>query len=354
MASIRRRNGKYQVQVRQGNYSKARSFTLLSDAKEWARNQELEAAGRLYLGRQYQPKNFAEILSRYAEEITPAKRSAKNEMIVIKALQRESWTKVDLSHLRTEDLIKFRDKRLKDVKPATLKRQLNIIKHACIVAERDWDWSSPLTIFKKLTLPKSPVHIVRRITPKQQAAIVNAAKGCRSPYMAPLVLFALETAMRRGELLNLTWEDIELSNSELLIRQTKNGHQRLLPLSPKAVRILENLPRHNSGRVFPLSAGAVRQSFTRLRLRAELPNIRFHDLRHEAISRLFDDGLTVIEIAQLSGHRFIPQSLKYGHASEALIREKLYRGDQSNNNDPIPCLVGSFSKAFTRHKISSR
>ena len=137
MASIRRRNGKYQVQVRQGNYSKARSFTLLSDAKVWARNQELEAAGRLYLGPQYQPKNFAEILSRYAEEITPAKRSAENEMIVIKALQRESWTKVDLSHLRTEDLIKFRDKRLKDVKPATIKRQLNIIKHACIVPERN-------------------------------------------------------------------------------------------------------------------------------------------------------------------------------------------------------------------------
>lgn len=168
MASIRRRNSKYQVQVRQGNYSKARSFTLLSNAKEWARNQELEAAGRLYLGRQYQPKDFAEILSRFAQEITPVKRSAENEMIVIKALLRESWTKIDLPHLRAEDLIKFRDRRLKEIKSATLKRQLNIIKHACIVAERDWDWSSPLAIFKKLTLPKSPVHIVRRITPTQQ------------------------------------------------------------------------------------------------------------------------------------------------------------------------------------------
>ena len=323
MASIRRRNGKYQVQVRQGNYSKARSFTLLSDAKEWARNQELEAAGRLYLGRQYQSKNFAEILSRYSEEITPAKRSAENEMIVIKALQRESWTKVDLSHLRTEDLIKFRDKRLKDVKPATLKRQLNIIKHACIVAERDWEWSSPLAILKKLTLPKSPVHIVRRITPTQQESLLIAAKGCRSQYMAPLILFALETAMRRGELLNLTWEDIDLSNSELLIRQTKNGHQRLLPLSPKAVRILDSLLRHNSGRVFPLSAGAVRQSFTRLRLRAALPDIRFHDLRHEAISRLFEMGLTVPEIASISGHHSIQSLNTYSHAYFLLLKKRM-------------------------------
>lgn len=323
MASIRRRNGKYQVQVRQGNFNKALSFTLLSDAKEWARNQELEAAGRLYLGRQYQPKNFAEILSRYAEEITPAKRSAENEMIVIKALLRESWTKIDLPHLRAEDLIKFKDKRLKDVKPATLKRQLNIIKHACTVSERDWDWSSPLTIFKKLTLPKSPVHIVRRITPKQQAAIINAAKGCRSPYIAPLVLFALETAMRRGELLNLTWEDIDLSNNELFIRQTKNGHQRLLPLSPKAIQILDNLPRHNSGRVFPLSAGAVRQSFARLRLRAAIPNIRFHDLRHEAISHFFDLGLTAVEVSLLSGHQQLEEVSRYAHATFAQVSAKL-------------------------------
>ena len=110
MASIRRRNGKYQVQIRIGKFNTAKSFLLLSDAKEWARNQELEAARRLFLGHQYQPKDFAEILSRYAQEITPAKRSAENEMIVIKALQRESWTKIYLRHLRVEDLIRWRDK----------------------------------------------------------------------------------------------------------------------------------------------------------------------------------------------------------------------------------------------------
>ena len=226
MASIRRRNGKYQVQVRIGRYSSAKSFALLSDAKEWARNREIEASGRSYLGRQYQPRNFNEILSRYVKEITPSKRSAENEMIVIRALQRESWTKIDLQYLRTEDLIKWRNSRLKEVKPATIKRQLNIIKHACTVAERDWDWASPLAIFQRLILPKTPVHIVRRITPEQQAALLIAAKGCRSQYMAPLIEFALETAMRRGEMLNLIWEDIDISNRELLIREAKNGYQR--------------------------------------------------------------------------------------------------------------------------------
>ena len=134
--------------------------------------------------------------------------------------------------------------------------------------------------------------------------------------------------MRRGELLNLTWEDIELSNSELLIRQTKNGHQRLLPLSPKAVRILGNLPRHNSGRLFPLSAGAVRQSFTRLRLRAELPNIRFHDLRHEAVSRFFEMGMNIAEVALISGHKDVTQLFRYTHLNPENVFKK-YNAFQS-------------------------
>ena len=111
MASIRPRNGKYQVKVRIGKYSTSKSFLLLSDAKDWARNQEIEASGRLFLGRKYQPKNFSEILTRYAKEITSLKRSAENELIVIKALLRESWTRIDLRHLRTEDLLRWRDRR---------------------------------------------------------------------------------------------------------------------------------------------------------------------------------------------------------------------------------------------------
>ena len=147
---------------------------MLSDAKDWARNQEIEASGRLFLGRKYQPKNFSEILTRYAKEITPLKRSAENELIVIKALLREAWARFDLRHLRTEDIIKWRDQRLIEVKPATIKRQLNIIKHACTIAERDWDWATAGDF--KQPLPKSPVHVVRRITPDQQRALVNAAK----------------------------------------------------------------------------------------------------------------------------------------------------------------------------------
>ena len=325
MASIRRRNGKYQVQVRIGKYSTSKSFLLLSDAKDWARAQEIEASGRLFLGRQYQPKNFSEILTRYAKEITPLKRSAENELIVIKALLRDSWTKIDLRHLRTQDLFRWRDRRLKKVKSATIRRQLNLIKHACSVAERDWDWASPLVIFKRLTLPKSPVHVVRRITPDQQRALIDAAQDCRSPYMAPIIEFALYTAMRRGELLALKWDDLNLENSELFIRQAKNGRQRLIPLSESAVRLLAPLPRDNSGRVFPMSPGAVRQAFTRLRHRAKLDHLRFHHLRHEAISRFFDLGLTPVEVSLLSGHRQLEQVNHYAHATFAQVSTKLLK-----------------------------
>jgi len=110
MPSIRRRNGKYQVQVRVKGQSAARSFALLSDAREWARLREYELVGRQNLGRQYQPTNFAEILRKYAKEVTPQKRSSRNETIVIEALLREDWVNVPLSYLSVTHLIESRSR----------------------------------------------------------------------------------------------------------------------------------------------------------------------------------------------------------------------------------------------------
>ena len=134
MASIRRRNGKYQVQIRVGSYSRSQSFRKLNDAKSWARKEEELAQQRRYLGSKYEPSNLAEILFRYLRDVTPHKRSCDTERIVLQALLKENWVNGPLPQLNAAAIAEYRDKRLATVNPATLKRQLNIVKHACATA----------------------------------------------------------------------------------------------------------------------------------------------------------------------------------------------------------------------------
>ena len=103
------------------------------------------------------------------------------------------------------------------MKPATLKRQLNIVKHACATAEREWDWLSPLSLLQRVKLPKNAEHIVKRITVNDEQALINAAKKSRTKNLSQLLTLAIETAMRRGELLALEWDDIDLERRELLV-----------------------------------------------------------------------------------------------------------------------------------------
>ena len=120
--------------------------------------------------------------------------------------------------------------------------------------------------------------------------------------------------MRRGERLALEWQDIDFERRELLVRRRKNGKSRTLPLTARAHTILANMNSDWSKRVFPLSANAVRLAFERVRRRASLKDVRFHDLRHEAVSRLFERGLATLEVALLSGNKTVSQLFRYAHA----------------------------------------
>lgn len=201
MASIRRRNGKYQVQIRVGSYNRSQSFCKLTDAKSWARKEEELAEQRRYLGSKYEPSNLAEILVRYLRDVTPHKKSCDTERIVLQTLLKETWVNEPLPQINAAGIAEYRDRRLANVKPATLKRQLNIVKHACATAEREWDWLSPLSQLQNLTLPKNTEHVVKRITVTDEHALINAAQKSRTKYLSELLILAIETAMRRSELL---------------------------------------------------------------------------------------------------------------------------------------------------------
>ena len=139
-----------------------------------------------------------------------------------------------------------------------------------------------------------------------------------------MIAIAVETAMRRGELLSLRWPDIDLQSGIAFLALTKNGGCRRVPLSPEALRILGALPRDDA-RLFATSAGAVRQAWDRLCRRAGIENLYFHDLRHEAISRLFEMGLSVPEVALVSGHKTPAQLFRYTEMRSRDVQRKLCR-----------------------------
>jgi integrase len=136
--------------------------------------------------------------------------------------------------------------------------------------------------------------------------------GSRNPHLRPAILLAIETGLRRGELLGLAWRHIDLGGRTAHIPITKNGKARTIPLTAQAVQILQTLSQ-GSGKVFPLTPVALRLGWERLRCRAGLPDLRFHDLRHEALSRFAELGLSTVELAAISGHQDLRMLSRYTH-----------------------------------------
>jgi integrase len=147
--------------------------------------------------------------------------------------------------------------------------------------------------------------------------------GKRNIWMTPLVLLALETAMRRGELLALKWEDIDLGQRTATLWETKNGQTRVAPLSTQAIKILKELPRSIDGRVLPIKGCAVSKAWDVAVVRAQLQDFRFHDLRHMAITQMAKKLPNMIELSAVSGHKSLSMLKRYYHPKAADLAKKL-------------------------------
>lgn len=147
--------------------------------------------------------------------------------------------------------------------------------------------------------------------------------GSRNPWMHPLVVLALESAMRRGELLSLKWADVFLADRFVRLHDTKNGESRDVPLSTRAYSTLSSLPRHISGTVFPITADAVKKAFERAVVRAGIENLHFHDLRHEATSRIAERLDNVLELSAVTGHKSLSMLKRYYHPRAKDLARKL-------------------------------
>ncbi|KLK93940.1 integrase [Microvirga vignae] len=325
MAAIRKRGSRWEAQVRRKGYpSLTKSFDTHADAIAWARDQE-RAIDRAELPsnhRELKSYTVSDLLERYEREITACKRGADRERSKLRVIRSHHISKATLDKVSGAMVAQYRDTRLKTVTSGTARRELAILQHCFEVARKEWGLAIPTNPVRQITLPSPGKARQRRLTPEDLKTFWQAVDRARANWVKPMVILAIETGMRRGELLSIRWENVDLNSRLIQLTQTKNGHERIVPLSPVAIQTLSSISRH-ADHVFPVKPYAVRQGWDRLVKRAGVQDLRFHDLRHEAVSRLFELGLSVPEVAMVSGHRDPRMLFRYTHPKAELIAAKL-------------------------------
>jgi len=328
MATIRRRKSTWQVQIRRRGHQVSRTFHLRADAELWTRQEEaeLDRGGLPTDSRKLRTHTLADLLRRYEAEIVPRKRSADREAYMLRVILRHSIAQVSLHLLTTTEIAKYRDHRLALVKGDTVRRELAIVRHCIEVARKEWGFVLPSNPVQQVKMPRAGNPRQRRAYPGELEKLLKACEASRSRWLPAVIQLAVETGMRRSELLAMRWDDVDLEARTALLRNTKNGLPRTVPLSPLALNVLKDMPRCGPT-VFAISANALRLAWDRLRRRAGVLELRFHDLRHEAVSRFFERGLNVPEVAMISGHRDPRMLFRYTHPKAEEVAAKLSTGN---------------------------
>lgn len=326
MATFRNRNGKWQARIQiKGHVPLSKTFINKVDAERWAKQVEVDMQKGSYTNLVLAERTtFAEIIDRYITEVLPTMRGGSADYIRLKALARRPIAELSMSSLTPQKIAQYRDERLKEIKPGTVIRELSYFSSIITFARKEWgiNINNPIALVKK---PQSPQGRNRILDEAETERLLDALKpiGRRSIWMLPLVRLALETAMRRGELLGLKWTDIDIQRRTIFLKLTKNGTSRTVPLSSHAIQILTEMPRSFDGKVFPVTHEVVSQAFNRARNHAGVKNIRFHDLRHMAITRMANKLPNLIELSAVSGHKSLAMLKRYYHPNPEQLAKKL-------------------------------
>ena len=331
MANIRKRGSKWQVQIRRtGHPAFIKTFILKEDALRWARQQELAVdRGELTYKQPEALATFSTLLDRYEAFITPAKRSYRSEKAHLRQIRRHFAPSLLITSITSQDIAKFRDKRLMVVSGATVRKEMNIIGHLFKVSSQEWGYPVKISVFQSVKKPPNGRSRDRRLLDDEFDQITASLNRCRNRVVFSVFSFALATGMRRSEVLGLSWSHIDWETCTARLELTKNGDSRIVPLSPAAIKVLQEIVSEAGGAVvpegtiFPISANAFRLAWERAKEKAGIQGLRFHDLRHEAISRFFEIGLSVPEVSLISGHKDTRMLFRYTHLKPENLASKL-------------------------------
>ncbi|MGE4423594.1 MAG: tyrosine-type recombinase/integrase [Pseudodesulfovibrio sp.] len=331
MATISKR-GKHQWQAkirRKGYPVQSNTFERKIDAEQWARDIENEMDRGVFVSRkEAESTTLYEALDRFIDEYIPNLKMVANETRRAKAIQAREIASLYMATIRTKHIAEFiKEREDEGVKPNTIRLDLAILSRLFEVAATDWGMESLSNPVKRARKPKLNGGRTRRLQPAQskdeKGEEERLLEACGEKFR-PVVQFAIETAMRRAEIANLTWVNIDLKAKTAYLSETKNLTERTVPLSPAALGLLKSIPRSITGSVFGMSENAITIAMRRARDEAEILDLTFHDLRHEATSRLFENtDLDILEIAEITGHKNLQMLKRYMHLRTDRLAERL-------------------------------
>lgn len=336
MASIRQKGSKYEVRLRINGRSISKTFSSSQKAQHYALSVELG-----FDEPKTQPTEFettdltlSEALWNYHRQCGSRKKGVRQEKERIVALHQYDWIEQSVTAITPTHIRSMRDELIaKGRSGSTVRLMMSTLRAVYRFAKNEWglDIGNPAAEVK---MPAPPTPRSRRLLPTEHDALMKALGQCRNRYPRPAAQLSLETGLRQAELLGLQWDDIDHDRGIVHLKDTKNSHPRWVPLTQRAREILRQLPR-DSERVLPITRSLLIQAWSHALARAGINDLRWHDLRHEALSRWsYHLGGDVHKLALISGHRTLQMSMRYVHPvqSEMLAANNVFSimGNEKN------------------------
>lgn len=300
----------------------------ISDVQKRASVNNLALSEEYYAcDSQFSERKLRDLITRYQEEILP-KKSAKPHLKRAQHKQLEWWKEqlgaYALSDVKASRIAEARGKLT--CGNSTMNRYVSVLSHVFTIAICQWEWMDDNPVRKLIPLHE-PRGRVRYLSPHERSLLLNCARVSRNRSLYPLIMLALCTGARKGELLNLKWSDIDFKRCRVVFQYTKNGERRGAPLSADVVKMLVEYGANNTKQSVYVFASnqdtplCVDKAFKKLIKGAGITNFRFHDLRHTAASYLAMSGASVTDIAEVLGHKTLAMVKRYTHLSDTHTRK---------------------------------
>ncbi|WP_342116511.1 site-specific integrase [Pseudoduganella sp. OTU4001] len=344
-------HGKHKAIIRMAGWPiKTKTFQFKRDAKNWARDTEAEMVRGVYIERSVSEKlTIAKALEQYLAEVTPTKRPATQiaEASKAKALIKELG-KYSLAALTPEIIAKYRDKRLAgDLNDDgvriprsndTVRLELALLGHMFTTAIKEWRVGLLINPVLNIRRPAPSPGRTRRLNVAERDNLMTEIAKHSNPMLRWIVGIAIETGMRSSEITSLKLDQVDIARRIVRLVETKNTTSRTVPLTLAATKLFEEALAHaarpkDTSLVFYGEPGRdeVRRPYNfnkiwgDMKKKAGIIDLRFHDLRHEAVSRLVEWGLSDQEVAAISGHKSMQMLRRYTHLRAEDLVGKLDR-----------------------------